>query len=76
MRKLASSGTAIALWVIAINLTVQTLTGQSGMSLVGTAHAEVSDAQAKAMMSVLQKLDRSFACNKELNECRVRSTER
>lgn len=76
MRTLASNGMTIALWLIAINLTVQTLTGQNGIGLTGTAHAEVSDAQAKAMAAVLAKLDKSFLCNKDVNECRVRSTER
>lgn len=76
MGKLVSNSMTIALWLIAINLSVQTLAGQSGAALVGTAHADVSDAQAKAMMGVLAKLDKSFLCNKDVNECRVRSTER
>lgn len=76
MRRLASNGMTIALWLIAINLSIQTLAGQSGPALVGPAHAAVTDAQAKAMMAVLAKLDRSFLCSKDVNECRVRSTER
>ena len=42
----------------------------------GGALSGIEGLEGRAMMAVLAKLDKSFLCNKDVNECRVRSTER